>query len=198
MRAKYLRYLDTLKRGGASINLVHGPFSKDTFGVRQKIPLEKNHGFKPSEITPLIAELKLQYRERSMIPNFGDSYWRFLFIVKACNAYGDKDMVQKLGNQMFRPDALTAENIAWAAELGDQLNENVEQPDIVLQTPNQATADQYLRLQNLMDNEEYQREDYSDACRRIGITSGTNSRLPSMSRGVEVYMWQVIAMDQLT
>ncbi|KAI4186316.1 MAG: hypothetical protein L6R41_003556 [Letrouitia leprolyta] len=140
----------------------------------------------------------LQYRERSMIPNFGDSYWRFLFIVKACNAYGDKDMVQKLGNQMFRPDALTAENIAWAAELGDQLNENVEQPDIVLQTPNQATADQYLRLQNLMDNEEYQREDYSDACRRIGITSGTNSRLPSMSRGVEVYMWQVIAMDQLT
>lgn len=154
-------------------------------------------GFKFGKIQPLTAELKLHYKERSMTPNWNDPYWRYLFIVKACNVYGEAGQVRDIGNVMFRPDALTAESLGWAAELGDQLNENVEEPDIVLQTPTKETTEQYNQIQGLMDNQDYQREDYDDACLRLGIVDPKHPRLQSMPRGVELYFWQVIAVDTL-
>lgn len=174
------------------------PYQKKQFEKARALPEDESPpGFKAGKIQPLTAELKLRYKERSVVPNFNDPYWRFLFVVKACNAYGNQGKVQEIGNEMFRPDALTAESLAWTAELGNQLDENIEEPDIVLQTPTKATTEQYNTIQALMDNEDYQREDYREACQRLQIVDPRHPRLRSMPRGVELYFWQVLAIDVL-
>ena len=57
-----------------------------------------------------------------------------------------------------------------------------------LQTRTRATGTQYITMQALMDNEDYQHQDYNDICERPHILHPKNPRRRSMPRGVELYM----------
>ncbi|KAL8866332.1 MAG: hypothetical protein Q9174_006367 [Haloplaca sp. 1 TL-2023] len=68
------------------------PAQRHAFEKAKALPDDEESAssdFRAGKIQPMTVGLKLQYKERSMVPNFSDPYWRYLFINKACNAYGD-------------------------------------------------------------------------------------------------------------
>ncbi|KAL8881663.1 MAG: hypothetical protein Q9198_001176 [Flavoplaca austrocitrina] len=151
-------------------------------------------GFKGAKFQPLAAEEKLKLARRSDVPNISDPYWMYVLVVRLCNAYGEHIQAKKITEEMFESyKVLSAESIAWAGEIEAMM----EEPDIKLRTPCNATTNKFNELHSMMDNVAFQRDDYAGACKRLGIVDPQHPRLRSMPRGKELFFWQVIGVDTM-
>jgi hypothetical protein len=64
--------------------------------------------------------------------------------------------------------------------------------------PTEEAVRSFAKLQQLMDNTIYQRENHLQACFKLGITNPKRPKLAGMSLNSKLHFWQPVAVNAIS
>lgn len=94
---------------------------------------------------------------------------------------------------------ICSENLRWSKvkTAWDVEDKMIADNSTLLIKPTEEAVRSFTKLQQLMDNNIYQRENHLQACFKLGITNPKRPKLPVMLLNSKLHFWQPVAVNAI-